>query len=67
MCNITVIFCVQTLLKTTNNLLDQDLFKSLDSLTVAANRGLVPCQELCCLCGCSYEQVAEHESVIVFR
>ncbi|XP_072048156.1 LOW QUALITY PROTEIN: vacuolar protein sorting-associated protein 8 homolog [Amphiura filiformis] len=56
----------KTLLKTTNNLLHQDLYTSLKNLTLAANSGLVPRQECCFLCGCSYEQIAEHESTIVF-
>ncbi|XP_078620345.1 vacuolar protein sorting-associated protein 8 homolog isoform X1 [Branchiostoma floridae x Branchiostoma japonicum] len=56
----------QTLLKTTNSLLSHDLHWSLCNLKAAVNKGLVPRQEDCGVCGQHFSITEEQDSVIVF-
>ncbi|XP_072180793.1 vacuolar protein sorting-associated protein 8 homolog [Diadema setosum] len=55
-----------TLLKTANSLLARDLYGSVKNLTIAANRGLMPRQESCMMCGKKYEHSAESDHILIF-
>ena len=65
----TIIFFLtfQTLLKTANRLFERDLYLSVKNLTVAANRGLIPRQEGCMMCGKNYSYSTESDNILVFR
>ncbi|XP_071822429.1 vacuolar protein sorting-associated protein 8 homolog isoform X2 [Apostichopus japonicus] len=54
----------KTLLKTTNNLLAQDLYWSLNALVASSNKALTPRKETCLLCGRRY--ISNSDPVIVF-
>ena len=58
---------MQTLLRTTNNLLDHDLYWSLNNLTQAVSRGLIPRKESCFICHRNFTKIGEDEAVVVFR
>ncbi|XP_033629373.1 vacuolar protein sorting-associated protein 8 homolog [Asterias rubens] len=56
----------KTLLRTTNNLLDHDLYWSLNNLTQAVSRGLIPRKESCFICHRNFTKIGEDEAVVVF-